>query len=397
MGKNIFKSFSKSALLAATLSVSVMAASCSKEESPVNPPKTETSAQKSVQDQYIITLSNDAMSAFEIQSMADKIFAELGITGARFGGKDIFSNIAAGFVAQLNPAEASLLRGDSRIQSIQQDAQVIGERFTTSPADGTRVQTTSWGVTKVGGPGDGTGKTAWIIDSGIDLKHSDLNVDKNRSISFLTSSAGGDWSSAADEYGHGTMVAGIIAAKNNDIGAVGVAAGATVVSLRVMNYQGVCWSSGLTKALDHVYLNGKTGDVVNLSVVFAANSTIDYYVKKVASKGIFVVIAAGNNNGDAVYKSPAGANGTNIFTVSGMNSDGSRWTGSNYGSSTVDYAAPGNELYTTAKGGGYVTTGAGTSWAAPHVAGILLLTGKISTNGYVTGDPDGKADPIAKR
>jgi subtilisin family serine protease len=398
MKNNIFKSFSKTALLAATISVSLMAASCSKEESIVKTEGTEMQDQKFVPDQYIVSLNNDAISKEQIREEVARIFSDLGITGQRFSEEDIFSNAGAAFIANLNPAEAINLRGDTRIRSVQQDALVAAEKLTIMPSDGTRAQTVSWGVTKVGGPGNGVGKTAWIIDSGIDFDHKDLNVDKTRSKSFLTSNAGGNWSSAADEYGHGTQVAGIIAAKDNNEGAVGVAAGATVVSLRIMNYAGVCWSSGLIKALDHVYVNGKPGDVVNLSVSFAANATIDYYVKKVASRGIFVAIASGNNNDDAVYKSPAGANGTNIFTVSGINRDASRWTNSNYGATTVDFAAPGNELYTTAKGGGYTTTGGGTSWAAPHVAGILLLNGgKINSSGTVANDPDGNADPIAKK
>jgi subtilisin family serine protease len=164
-----------------------------------------------------------------------------------------------------------------------------------------------------------------------------------------------------------------------------------------MNYAGQCWSSGLIKALNYVYSYGKPGDVVNLSCSFSANSTIDYYVKKVASRGIYIAIAAGNNNGDAIYKSPARVNGTGIYTVSGMNSDGSRWSNSNYGATTVDYAAAATNVYTTAKGGGYTTVG-GTSMSSPFVAGILLVDGgRINSGGYITGDVDGKADPIAKR
>lgn len=384
--------------MAAALSVSVMAASCSKEDTGLQSQNTEMSAQKSVQDQYIVTLSENAMSAGQIQAEAAKIFSDLGIEGTRFTEGDILAHIASGFIANLNPAEAAKLGADSRVKSVEQDAVVKGATADATPSDGTRVQTLSWGLSLIGGAGNGTGKTAWIIDSGIDYNHPDLNVDKTRSRSFLTSSAGGNWSSPSDELGHGTQVAGIIGAKNNSEGAVGVAAGANLVSLRIMNYQGSCWSSGLIKALNHVYYYGKAGDVVNLSVIFAANSTIDYYVRKVASKGIYVAMAAGNNNGDAIYKSPARLNTANVYTVSAMTSNGARWSNSNYGSSTVDYAAPASGIYTTTKGGGYGTTGSGTSWAAPHVAGILLVNGgKINNGGYVTGDPDGKADPIAKR
>ena len=66
---------------------------------------------------------------------------------------------------------------------------------------------------------------------------------------------------------------------------------------------------------------------------------------------------------------------------------------SNYGNPPINYCAPGVSIYSTYKGGGY-TTMSGTSMAAPHVCGLLLLD-KLTINGYVSGDPDGKADPIA--
>jgi subtilisin family serine protease len=398
MTNNKFKSFSKNALMAAVLSVSVMAASCTKEDN-MNPYSPETSAMQAenpgMQDQYIVTLNENYGGGNQerIQEDANKLFADNGISGATLAKDNIFD---AGFVIYLKPAEASALKNDPRVKSVDRDILVNAAQGTMA-ADATTAQTVSWSVTKVGGAGDGTGKTAWIIDSGIDYNHPDLNVDKTRSRSFLTSDMGGNWSSPSDEFGHGTSVAGIIGAKNDGQGAVGVAAGASLVSLRIMNHAGQCYSSALIKALNHVYTYGKAGDVVNLSVSFAANGTIDYYVQKVASKGIFVAIAAGNNNGDAIYKSPARVNGTNIYTVSGMNSDGSRWSNSNYGATTVDFAAASSDVYTTAKGGGYKMAG-GTSMAAPHVAGILLLNGgRVNNSGTVSGDVDGKADLIAKR
>ncbi|MBQ0741189.1 S8 family serine peptidase, partial [Aquimarina celericrescens] len=80
-----------------------------------------------------------------------------------------------------------------------------------------------WGIKRVG-RANGAGKTCWIIDSGVS-PHSDLNIDTNRSRSFV----GGPWQ---DQNGHGTQVAGTVAAKNNGSGVIGVAYGATVVSVR---------------------------------------------------------------------------------------------------------------------------------------------------------------------
>src|SRR5678815_3248042 len=111
------------------------------------------------------------------------------------------------------------------------------------------------------GYGDGTGKTAWIIDSGIDFDHPDLNVDVKRSKSFLTGNT-----SADDENGHGTHVAGIIGAKNNNFGVLGVASGANLVSLRVLDKDGNGTLSSIIQALAYVNANGKAGDVVNMSI-----------------------------------------------------------------------------------------------------------------------------------
>lgn len=108
-------------------------------------------------------------------------------------------------------------------------------------------QETPWGITRVGGAVDGSGLTrrAWVLDSGIDLDHPDLNVDTGRSRDFTGSRKG-----AEDENGHGTHVAGTIAAIDNSIGVVGVAAGAPVVAVRVLNRRGSGSYSGIIAGVD---------------------------------------------------------------------------------------------------------------------------------------------------
>jgi hypothetical protein len=255
--------------------------------------------------------------------------------------------------------------------------------FTVAPLAG---QTLSWGSTAVGvGDGAATNRTAWIVDSGIQLNHPDLNVDVTRSRSFLSSTTSPD-----DQFGHGTQVAGILAAKNNGFGVVGVAAGAKVVSLRVMDAAGSGTISSVISALNYVAQNGKAGDVVNLSLGASPSTTLDNAVKAVANLGIFVTIAAGNSNANAANYSPARVNHTNVFTISGMRPDGTFMGISNWGT-PVDYCAPGTGLTSTRIGSTYGNAG-GTSMAAPHVAGILLVRGNVMANGHVIGDPDGNAD-----
>ncbi len=228
-----------------------------------------------------------------------------------------------------------------------------------------------------------------MIDTGIDFTHPDLNVDTGRSRTYV----GG---TPADENGHGTHVAGTIAAKDNTFGVVGVAPGAPVVSVRVLNRSGSGTTSGVIAGIDYVASAAASGDVANMSLGGGASSALDTAVVNAASKGIRFVLAAGNESDDANNHSPARAEGSNIYTISAMSSSGALASFSNYGNPPVDFAAPGVSIKSTYKGGAYATL-SGTSMAAPHVAGILMTTNNVATAGNVTGDPDGDPDPIAHR
>jgi subtilisin family serine protease len=248
----------------------------------------------------------------------------------------------------------------------------------------------TWNIKRVG-YGDGTGKTAWIIDTGIDFTHPDLTVDQTRSRSFISGVT-----SANDENGHGTHVAGIIGAKNNTFGVLGVASGATLISLRVLDKDGSGRLSSIIQALGYVNSNAQAGDVVNLSLGEDSVSTIlDQQVQNTASRGIYIAIAAGNDSKPARDFSPGRANGPNIFTVSAIDSLDNFASFSNYGNDVIDYAVPGVRILSTYKGGKYAYM-SGTSMAAPHMAGLLLLKGRnIVTDGTAKNDPDATPDPIA--
>ena len=303
-----------------------------------------------------------------------------------------YSKSIFGFSAALSEDQVEILKQDSRVDFIEQD-KIIALGKPGGNGGNQPVQTIPYGITRVGS-GDGTGKIAWIIDSGVDLDHPDLNVNTARSKSFLTS--GPQYQSPDDGNGHGTHVAGTIAAKNNSIGVVGVAANATVISVRVLNSQGSGTTSGVIQGIDYVAVNGSVGDVANLSLGGGISQALDNAVIAAAGTGIMFSIAAGNESDNANNHSPARANGPNIYTVSAMNNLDTWASFSNYGSS-VDFCAPGVNIRSTWKGGTYNTI-SGTSMAAPHVAGILLMTGGLPlTDGFVQGDPDGNADPIAHK
>lgn len=245
-----------------------------------------------------------------------------------------------------------------------------------------------WNIELVG-YGDGTGKTVWIIDSGIDTDHPDLNVDLNRSISLIYQNP-----SVEDGYGHGTSVAGIIAAKNNGTGMIGVAANASIVALRVFDDAGAGTLSRAINAVLHISNNARPGDVVNMSLGSGMSTTLDNAVKAAAAKGILFAIAAGNSAVDCYETSPARVDAPGVYTVSAIDNFNRLWDRSNYGAS-VDVAAPGVNVTVTTKGGGIGGGAFGTSMAAPHVAGVLLLRGTVLSQGTITGDKDNTPDPIA--
>ena len=292
-----------------------------------------------------------------------------------------------GFIADLRPEEARRLQTDDAIAVVEPDRVVsLGTCFTIAEP-----RLVTWNINKVG-YGNGIGKTAWVIDTGIDFDHEDLTVDVNKSRSFISGQP-----SADDENGHGTHVAGIIAAKNNTIGVLGVASGATLVALRVLDKDGKGTVSAIIQALSYINTNARAGDAVNMSVGSdeGISAVLDQQVLATAAKGIYIAIAAGNDTKAANLFSPGRANGNNVYTVSAVDSLNRFASFSNFGNDVVDYAAPGVRIRSTYKNNQYAIM-SGTSMAAPHVAGLLLLKGSaIISGGTALNDPDGVADMIA--
>jgi subtilisin family serine protease len=169
-------------------------------------------------------------------------------------------------------------------------------------------------------------------------------VDVGRAFSAINRSNGND------DNGHGTHVAGTIAAKNDGNGVVGVAAGANVVPVKVLDRRGSGTFSGVIAGVDYVAANGSNGDVANMSLTGGGYSALDNAVSAAAAKGIKFALAAGNDGSNANNYSPARTNGGNIYTVSAINSSNVFASWSNYGNPPVDYAAPGVSVLSTWKG-----------------------------------------------
>ncbi len=338
--------------------------------------------------QYIIAYKEGVTSRTEavatMQIKGEDMLERHQIAGTKL--KKTFAGAPGGFVAALTDEEVEKLRSDPSVNIVEPDRVIaLGGCFTVAEP-----RLITWNIDRVG-YGDGRGKTAWIIDTGIDMDHPDLTVDATRSRSFITGVTSPD-----DENGHGTHVAGIIGAKNNTIGVLGVASGATLVSLRVLNADGQGTVSSIIQALAYVNTNGKAGDVVNLSLGEEVTSAVlNEQVQNTAGRGIYIAIAAGNDGEAANKYSPGNTNGTNIYTVSAIDSLDRFASFSNFGNDVVDYAAPGVHILSTYSEGRYAYL-SGTSMAAPHMAGLLLLKGRaINTSGTAKNDPDGTPDPIA--
>ncbi len=337
---------------------------------------------------YVCVFKKGAVSRGNAQSESNR--------AVQAGGgqlKRVYSVAIQGFAADL-PAQAleRVQAANPNIAYCEQDRifTIPPVRAEARPGGGGGVQPaqeTPWGIARVNGGAAGAFATAWVIDSGIDLDHPDLRVDVARSRSFLSNDASPD-----DLNGHGTHVAGTIAALDNTIGVIGVAPGAAVVSVRVLDRRGSGTTSGVIAGVDYVAQFGRAGDVANMSLGGGVSQSLDDAVVSAASGGVRFALAAGNESDNANNHSPARANGPNVYTVSAF-AVGDRWaTYSNFGNPPIDYAEPGSSIKSTWKDAGYNTI-SGTSMATPHLAG-LLLAGAVRNGGPVIGDPDGNPDPI---
>jgi subtilisin family serine protease len=348
---------------------------------------------------YIVVLNDGFEAAGELAGKTDYDQRKVVMNGYlnRFlNGKGVgndqvdqtYTTVFMGFAARLNATQLARLQADPMVKSIEPDGVIeLGKpavSVVTQPAE-----VMPWGITRVGGGETyaGTAKV-WIIDTGVDFTHPDLNVNILLSKSFVLRIK-----TANDDNGHGSHVAGIIAAKDNTIGVVGVAAGASVVAVKVLDKLGNGTISAVLAGIDYVATTAVTGDVANMSLGGGVNTTLDAAVLAMSSK-VKVALAAGNESDDANNHSPARVDGPNVYTISAMDNLNKWAYFSNYGS-PVDYCAPGVSIYSCYKSGGYATM-SGTSMACPHVAGLLLYGGP-KTDGYVIGDPDGNADPIAHK
>lgn len=338
-----------------------------------------------IEGSYICVFKDREVGRGEVPAQAQKASQSVGGQITR-----VYSVALRGFAINI-PAQAveKLKAANPNIDYCEQDQVMTAGPVQAAAAPVVGIQSTQetpWGVARVKGGAAGSFGSAWVIDSGIDMTHPDLNVDQQRSRSFL-----GSRTTPQDQNGHGTHVAGTIAALDNTIGVIGVAPGARVISVRVLDRRGSGTTSGVIDGVEYVATYAQPGDVANMSLGGGVSTSLDTAVQNASAKVRFA-LAAGNESDHANNHSPARANGTNIYTVSAF-AVGDKWASySNFGNPPIDVAAPGSAIKSTWLNGGYNTI-SGTSMATPHIAG-LLLRGSLTTSGTVLGDPDGAPDKI---
>lgn len=361
-----------------------------------------------IADQYIVVLKGTGASSRKYcDGPADEAGLRLSIgkllATHRISEENIlrtYSSALSGFCAKLTKEEVEVLKADPAVKYIEQDRQgELGMGVNNLPWTNSGTfqtgQVIPWGVKRVGGPVQYSGPNrVFVIDTGVDIDHPDLNVDTERGFDAYQFNG---ISNLDDEHGHGTHVAGTIGALDNNFGVVGVAAGVPVVPIKIFFGRRAAFSySGMLAGVDHLCKCAGPGDVANLSFGgFDSSTAMDEAVVNISeSRKIWMVIAAGNSSLPADSFSPARVNGKYTITVSAIDANNKYAWFSHFGY-PIKYAAPGVNVVSTWINGAY-SNQTGTSMAAPHVAALRVL-GDIDTDGLVINYPISPADPIAIR
>ena len=203
----------------------------------------------------------------------------------------------------------------------------------------------------------GSGVRAYIIDTGIYTSHSNFGGR----ASNVYDAFGGN---GQDCHGHGTHVAGTVGSAT-----YGVTKAALLRGVRVLNCAGSGSTSGIIAGIDWVRINHIKPAVANMSLGGGYSSSLNTASTNLHNAGVFVAVAAGNENQDACNVSPASA--SNVFTTASSTSSDAKSSFSNWGACVEAYA-PGSSITSTWNNGG-TNTISGTSMASPHVAGVAAL------------------------
>jgi subtilisin family serine protease len=350
---------------------------------------------------YIVTLKDGADSNALSQRLAKQAGGKRGY---------VYSSALNGFSIEMPKAALNGLRNHPTVMLVEEDlaqqaiVQGIPEGITRIFAS----QNTDFDIDGV--DDNRVDADVAILDTGIDVDHPDLNVvgganclqsrkRRGRTTYYCDATV-----SADDDQYHGTHVAGTVAALDNGVGVVGVAPGARLWAVKVLDSNGSGYTSGIIAGIDWVVAQGDI-EVMNLSLGGSGvSSAYQTAIDNAVANGVAVVVAAGNSAADSANYSPAfvrsaitvsaladfdgleGGNGTSCY-ADDTEQDDTLADFSNFGV-PVDIAAPGYCVYSTipteyavAEPGYYSLDG--TSMAAPHVAGAAAV---LASNGMAASD-----------
>ncbi|PYP93368.1 MAG: serine protease [Gemmatimonadetes bacterium] len=340
------------------LALLVVFVACESASNPAQPASElidQATAGEAVPGQYIVVFQN---------SVADPASVATELVNTAGGSLlHVYTSAIKGFAARLPAPAADALGRNPLVASVEGDQVMRADVTQSMNANGD-----PWGLDRIDQnalplsrtytyTSTGAGVHAYIIDTGIWTLHPEF---------------GGRATNVFDAYhatgedcnGHGTHVAGTIGAAT-----YGVAKGVSLHGVRVLSCVGVGLNSDVIAGVDWVTANHLNPAVANMSLGGGKSPALDQAVTNLWNSGVFLAVAAGNDNVDACTESPSGA--ASVFTVAASEKTDAKASYSNWGTCVEAYA-PGSAIVSTYLGGTTMSL-SGTSMATPHVVGVAAL------------------------